>query len=356
LRATDGLAHQRSQSKQNSLSCLSVLYRSCQFAGGAAGFTASEMVGKKSKADLGLYSGCGLSTVECSVESLLWIPAYSPQQRQAAAAAAAALTASAATLAVGSSLACGLTAVNSAGVGGVGICVPGGQQSSSGPQYGAGSIQAVSSSCSLLSDASLANLQAVQQQRQQQQQQQQQQQSQQGTVLLNPAPRPAAAPQARTAEFTSSSRGSSSGDNSPRSDGSPQRQDQQQTAAAAGAGEGGDEEEEPDALLLLASGGDGGVLVWHVDRLAQVSQLCELPGEMVVPACSCCLPYYDRSSESLQYAQKIARNSYIAQQQTRAGFVCAKFSCNPERHEPNASNNASDLNPGFLTPVISQNP
>lgn len=40
---------------------------------------------------------------ETSIERLLWLPAYSPQQRQSASAAAAALTASAATLAVGGS-------------------------------------------------------------------------------------------------------------------------------------------------------------------------------------------------------------------------------------------------------------
>jgi hypothetical protein len=61
-------------------------------------------------------------------------------------------------------------------------------------------------------------------------------------------------------------------------------QHQQQAAAAAAEAAAEAAAIEPDGLLLLAAGGEGGVLLWRVDRLAQVTPLCALPGE---GDCSC---------------------------------------------------------------------
>jgi hypothetical protein len=246
-----------------SLCCL-VFCRS-QFADGGNSWSGGSNSAAGGKADLGLYSGCGNSAVECSVERLLWVPAYSPQQRQAASAAAAALTASAATLCTGSSLTLELAGADSSNAAGVAdgndsspqTAWAGGRQQH---QQHATHINAVASSNSLLSDVSLANMQ-----QQQQQQQQQKQQHWQGRHL-------------------SGMQGSAAPGSSADSSAGVSPRDQMQAAGQQQAGVSADEGDsvaaEPDALLLLASGGDGGVLVWHVDRLTQVSQLCTLPGEV----------------------------------------------------------------------------
>lgn len=230
-----------------------------RFADGGNSWTAGSTCGSNcrgSKADLGLYSGCGASTPECSVERLLWIPAFSPQQRQAAAAAAAALTASAASLTVSSSaFAAGLATMPSGSA--ADRDSEGSSTLHSTRQHYAANLVVNASCGSLLSDASLANLASLHPQPQQQRQRQLDADYLQDSLAAGAAER-----------SSSASQGPSD----------PEQLQQQQPQVLAG---GGDEDEviEPDALLLLASGGDGGVLLWHIDRLAQVMPLCTLPGK-----------------------------------------------------------------------------
>lgn len=204
---------------------------------------------------------CRAERYETSVERLVWLPAYSPQQRQAAAATAKALAASAASLAgIPASYSHSGFFAEADDSNRRRLVAQESSASSNVPLVVVPSMMSVHSEKSVIAGA-----------RQQ--------------------PQSAASGDTRMKHHTAAATGAAgSGGSGSGSGGKYDADAVGDTSGVSGLEAADATDEPPDAVLLLSAGGDGVIRVWLINILGQGQLLCTLPGKQVEGLKNCMLP------------------------------------------------------------------